>query len=209
MINNVEQHTLWLKTIAAQAQHPSDAAAALRQLYDACSPKLFAFVLRLVHKPDWAEDVLQDTFIKVWAQAASFDASKAAPMTWLSTIARNTAFDLLRRNEHDKTTVDINDPLFDESRIEPSSSQSANNPAKQVSLSQDAALLARCFSTLDGTTRQAIGLAFYHDLAHADIAAQLAQPLGTVKAWIRRGLTKLNTCLGQLGYVANNQGGQP
>lgn len=192
-----------LANIAAQGTQPKEAALALRRLYELSSSKLFHFVSRIVHKPEWAEDILQDTFIKVWAQAASYDAAKAAPMTWLYTIARNTAFDVLRRNEHEKITQDINDPLFDESRIADLSQATtqANNPMHALSISQDTALLTQCFARLDGNTRQAIGMAFYHDMSHSDIAESLNKPLGTVKAWVRRGLMALNTCLGQLGYV--------
>ena len=210
---SVQQHTIWLNLIAAQAANPSAriaAANAMKLLYAAASPQLYAFIVRLVRQTDWADDVLQDTFIKVWSNAAKFDAAKAAPMTWMSTIARNTAFDLLRKAEPERANIDINDPLFDESLISPDNSSATNTSAPksqttQLSLSQDAVLLERCFATLEGNARQAISLAFYHDLSHADIAEQLAQPLGTVKAWIRRGLGKLNTCLGGLGYIANTQ----
>ena len=205
---SVQQHTIWLNLIAAQAANPSAriaAANAMKLLYAAASPQLYAFIVRLVRQTDWADDVLQDTFIKVWSNAAKFDAAKAAPMTWMSTIARNTAFDLLRKAEPERSNIDINDPLFDENEIEQTAVSAPKSQTTQMSLSQDAVLLERCFATLEGNARQAISLAFYHDLSHADIAEQLAQPLGTVKAWIRRGLGKLNTCLGGLGYIANTQ----
>ena len=196
-----------LHAIAQQHSQPKAAAAALRTLYEFASPKLYPYVLRIVLRPEWAEEVLQESFIKVWSQAASYNPEKAAPMTWVTTIARNTAFDLLRRSEQDRAQVDINDPLFDESRIEQAQALSASsnyaNPADQWALSQDATQLARCFAKLDAHTRQAIGLAFYQDLSHAEIAKALNEPLGTVKAWVRRGLAKLNTCLGAIGYQSS------
>ena len=65
----------------------------------------------------------------------------------------------------------------------------------RAELSRDAAALAQCMGTLAGRQRQAIGMAFLHELSHSEVAARLSQPIGTVKTWIRRGLDRLRDCL--------------
>ena len=74
-------------------------------------------------------------------------------------------------------------------------------PVMAMEMSQDAKSLALCMSRLEGLHRQAIALAFMHDLSHQEVAAQMQLPLGTVKTWIRRGLEKLKTCLLQRATV--------
>jgi len=68
-------------------------------------------------------------------------------------------------------------------------------PIESLQLSHDAKALAHCMATLEGMQRQAIGLAFFHDLSHSEVAQQLVLPIGTVKTWIRRGLERLKTCM--------------
>ena len=75
----------------------------------------------------------------------------------------------------------------------------ARQPADALQFSQEALALAHCLQRLDGTQRQAIAMAFYHDLSHAEVASQLNLPLGTVKTWIRRGLSSLRGCMSKLG----------
>src|SRR5512138_1612692 len=70
--------------------------AALRQLYDATSAKLFAVCLRILSDREEAEDVLQEVYVTIWRRADRFDAGRASVMTWVSTIARNRAIDRLR-----------------------------------------------------------------------------------------------------------------
>jgi RNA polymerase sigma-70 factor (ECF subfamily) len=66
-----------------------------------------------------------------------------------------------------------------------------------LQLSRDAAALAGCMAELDSVHRQVVGMAFFHDLSHSELAQQLAMPIGTIKTWIRRSLDRLRTCLGK------------
>ena len=68
-------------------------------------------------------------------------------------------------------------------------------PVEALELSQDAASLARCMTKLEGLHRQAMSLAYFHDLSHSEVAEQMELPIGTIKTWIRRGLEKLRLCL--------------
>jgi RNA polymerase sigma-70 factor (ECF subfamily) len=115
-------------------------------------------------------------------------------MTWMTTIVRNKAFDMLRKVTD---TVEIDNDSFDKEVMDALESQDPT-PLESLQLTDDAKALARCFSRLEGLHRQAIALAFYHDLSHSEVAEQLKQPLGTIKTWIRRGLERLKLCLTKL-----------
>lgn len=166
-------------------------AAAFRALYDATSAKLFGFALRILNKPELAEEALQESFVSIWNSAGSYQASLAAPMTWMTTIVRNKAFDLLRRTDH---ALEIDADSFDKEIMEALESNDPT-PLQALQLSSDAKALARCLARLEGLHRQAIALAYYHDLSHSEVALQMAQPIGTIKSWIRRGLERLRLCL--------------
>lgn len=166
-------------------------AAALRQLYDVTSPKLFGFALRILFKQELAEEVLQEAFVSIWSNAASYQAGLAAPMTWMTTIVRNKAFDMLRRVDN---AVEIDAETFDKDVMSALESPEAT-PPEALQTGADAKALAHCLARLEARHRQAIAMAFYHDLSHSEVAAQLSLPIGTVKTWIRRGLERLRLCL--------------
>jgi RNA polymerase sigma factor (sigma-70 family) len=186
-----QQLKTWLAAVAKKDTQ------SFRLLYDATSPKLFGFVLRILIKREWAEEVLQEAFVSIWNNAASYQPHLAAPMTWMTTIVRNKAFDMLRKVDKAEDTVEIDNDNFDKDVMEALESQDPT-PIDALQMTDDAKALARCFARLEGLHRQAIALAFYHDLSHSEVAEQLKQPLGTVKTWIRRGLERLRLCLTKL-----------
>ena len=165
--------------------------AAFRALYDATSPKLFGFALRILHKRETAEEVLQESYVAIWNNAANYQAHLAAPMTWMATIVRNKAFDHLRRTD---AAVEIDAEQFDTEVMNALQDPQAT-PIEALQMSGDAKALAWCMSALEGMHRQVVALAYYHDLSHSEVAEQLKLPVGTVKTWIRRSLEKLRTCL--------------
>ena len=166
-------------------------ASAFRALYDATSSKLFGFALRILHKRELAEEVLQESFVAIWNNAANYQSHLAAPMTWMATIVRNKAFDHLRRSD---AAVEIDGEQFDSEVINALQDPGAT-PIDALLMTGDAKALAWCMSTLEGNQRQTVALAFYHDLSHSEVAEQLKLPIGTVKTWIRRSLEKLRNCL--------------
>lgn len=178
----------WLAAVARKD------TTAFRSLYDATSAKLFAFALRILVKRELAEEVLQESFVNIWNSASSYQPGLAAPMTWMTTIVRNKAFDLLRRVED---AVEIDADTFDKEVMEALESTNPT-PIEALQMSGDAKALASCLSRLEGLHRQAIALAFYHDLSHSEVAEQMRLPIGTVKTWIRRGLERLRQCLSRL-----------
>lgn len=161
--------------------------AAYRRLYDASSPKLFAVALRILRDDARAEDVLQDSFINVWNGASGYDASRAAPMTWMVTIVRNRALDYLRRVEHRDVALDDD--------VEAALESHEPTPPENASRRQEALALERCLDGLEPGPRQVIAVAYFRGLTHSELASSLRLPIGTVKTWIRRGLEKLRQCL--------------
>jgi RNA polymerase sigma-70 factor (ECF subfamily) len=166
-------------------------ALAFRQLYEASSPRLYGLALRILHRRELAEEALQESFVSIWHHAGDYQAGLSAPMTWMTTIVRNKSFDLLRRLQAD---VEIDGEDVDE-RVLASLRDPAANPADALELSSEAKALADCMSTLEEKHRHVLGLAFFHDLSHSDVAQKLALPIGTVKTWIRRSLARLQACL--------------
>jgi RNA polymerase sigma-70 factor (ECF subfamily) len=187
-----DQHSAQLRSLLAATARKD--AGAFRSLYEATSAKLFAFALRILNKRELAEEALQESFVNIWNNASSYQSSLAAPMTWMTTIVRNKAFDLLRRLDN---TVEIDADTFDKEVMDALESTSPT-PIEALQMSGDAKALARCLSKLEGLHRQAIALAFYHDLSHSEVAEQMKLPIGTVKTWIRRGLERLRLCLSKL-----------
>lgn len=168
--------------------------AAFRRLYDATSAKLFGFAVRILGKGELAEEVLQESYVSIWNNAGSYRPALAAPLTWMTAIVRNKAFDALRRRG-DRGGIEINglDP-----EIVQAMESDGPTPLEALQLSSDATALALCMKRLEALHRQAIALAFYHDLSHSEVAGQFQLPIGTIKTWIRRGLERLRACLTRL-----------
>jgi RNA polymerase sigma-70 factor (ECF subfamily) len=183
----------WLSRTALQDR------AAFEQLYRATSAHLLGLAMGVLQRRDWAEDVLQEAFMNVWYGAAGYNRALASPMTWLINIVRNKAIDKLRSG---KTARDATVELDDEAmqlKADP-----AWQPDAQLDDSLQRAQVDRCMAVLDARQRQAIALAYYRGLVHTEIASALGAPLGSVKAWVRRGLDRLKGCLQAAGIGAGS-----
>jgi RNA polymerase sigma factor (sigma-70 family) len=169
---------------------------AFKQLYDDTSRCLLGIVLRLLRDRAWAEEVLQDAYVAIWHGAPNYSAAKAQPMTWLMTIARYKALDALRSTQTERQHVQRPAPgADDDDSGPPDIADDRPEPLDQLVQAVESAQLRHCLQALESSQRQAISLAFYDGLTHAELAAHMRQPLGTVKAWVRRGLAKLKPCL--------------
>ena len=166
--------------------------AAFQELYSLSSPQLFAALMRILKRRDLAEEALQDAFVSVWRNAASYSADKGAPMTWLLSICRYRALDMLRRERRE---VSI-EPLL-EQEAEGGALQEFATEAVDASLftKAEARALDDCFGRLNEGQRNSLRLAYFDGYTHEEIAANLKSPVGTVKSWVRRGLESLKRCL--------------
>lgn len=161
---------------------------AFKQLYEAASPKLLSLCLLLLKDQQIAEDVLQEGFIKIWDKAESYSSGKGKAMTWMATVVRNKALDKLRslKNKPQETEVEYEGLEFASTDLEPDSMEH---------LSQDVKTLMHCLKQLKPDQRECILLSYYYGHTHQELSKKLGKPLGTVKAWIRRGLEDLRPCL--------------
>jgi RNA polymerase sigma-70 factor (ECF subfamily) len=162
-------------------------ARALRALYDLTSSQLLACMIRILKRRALAEEALQDVFVSVWQRAAQYESRRGRPWTWLVSIARHRAIDVVRSERAE---------LFREAVIEElpqlvSVDESTANGTSE----KTAAAVARCLGRLTTEQRRGIELAFIDGYSHAEISKVTGQPLGTIKSWIRRGLLSLRDCL--------------
>lgn len=168
-------------------------AAAFKKLYEATASHLLALLLRMLKRRDWAEEALQDSLLKVWRKSETYDPGKGSPSTWLFTIARHRALDLLRQKRPEDSLTITNDE--DGSTTTMDVVDEDQNPEARAIEGEGMGRLERCMKGLLTQERKSVMLAYYEGYTHPELAVALAAPLGTVKSWVRRGLTKLRSCL--------------
>ena len=172
---------------------------AFADLYRQSSPHLYGVAVRILREGAAAEEILQEAFVSIWHHAGSYEAAKSQPLTWLTAIVRNRCLDQLRRRELDTVTMTNDDDEGKEFDL-PSGDPT---PVEMLLAGAEAQSVRDCVDTLDAGPKQAIALAFYQGLSHAELAEHMRQPLGTVKSWVRRGLERLKSCLDRAGYQRN------
>jgi RNA polymerase sigma-70 factor (ECF subfamily) len=171
--------TAWLAQAAGGDQ------GALRRLYQAEASRLFGIALRILRDRAAAQDALQDAFVAVWQRARQFDAERGPPRIWLAAIVRHRALDIARARGRETLS---DDPGLGDVPI-------TDDPAERIAAATDGARLQHCLKGLEEKNRTSIVMAFVDGLSHAQVAERLDLPLGTVKAWIRRGLMSLRACM--------------
>ncbi|MGO8917230.1 MAG: sigma-70 family RNA polymerase sigma factor [Stellaceae bacterium] len=159
--------------------------AALRRLYELESRRLYGVALRIARRPEVAADALQDAFIQVWQNAASFSPARGSAAAWLTGIVRFRTLDAVRKLGRE---VLSDDPALGDAVHEP-------DMAAEIDLKVLQGALQRCLGALEEKQRHCVVLAFVDGLSHAEIATRLPAPLGSVKSWVRRGLQSLRRCL--------------
>ena len=161
--------------------------AAFERLYRDTAPKLFGVAMRILRREDWAEDVLQECYVRIWDHARDYRPGLAAPMTWMTSIVRNRCLDWLRR-----PNFEVRD---EEGELIEAVESDRPGPLAALEASAGARALKKCLEALEAKQRQAIALAYFDGLSHSELASHLREPLGTVKTWVRRGLLRLKGCL--------------
>jgi len=171
---------------------------AFADLYRQTSSHLFSVALRIVRERGIAEELLQEAYVNVWHHAGSYAAERAQPTTWLTAIVRNRCLDHVRKRDLDTVSMTRD---ADDDAPELALPDGGPGPAEMLLAGADAHAIRDCVERLEGGSRQAIALAFFQGLTHGELAQHLAQPLGTVKSWIRRGLERLKGCLEGAGVT--------
>ena len=171
--------------------------ACFERLYRATCAHLLGVAFRILNSRDRAEEVLQEAFMNVWHSAGGYKPGVAAPMTWLINIVRNKAIDALRSGRSERASTV---PLGDEGMDVPD--DEVLQPQRLLADSLLRVKIDRCMDELNPVQRQALALAYYRGMVHSEIAEALHAPLGTAKAWVRRGLDKLKDCLRAAGVAA-------
>jgi RNA polymerase sigma factor (sigma-70 family) len=168
-----------------------EAEAALRELYDLTSPKLYGVALKVVSNREWAEDVLQEAYLNIWRIAGDYRVALSPPMAWMGVIVRSRALDFRRRRASDRAdaVLELDDAISE------TVAGDSPDPMDTTQASEQAWALHECLRKLEARQRELVSLAYLRDLSHSELAQQLKLPLGTVKTWIRRGLEQLRGCM--------------
>lgn len=163
---------------------------ALAALHRRITPVLRRQAMRLTTRHDMLDDIVQESLIAIWRQAASFQPLHASPMTWMQAIVRHKTVDHFRALG---TRTSLLETYADACRLDPAS---ADSPCDAVESRQRSAQLIKSIEQLFAEQRLAIRLVYLHDLTHAEAAVHMRKPLGTIKTWIRRGMLDLRrTCV--------------
>ena len=160
--------------------------ASLAALYDRYNRLAFSLALRVVNDRGRAEDVVQDAFLAVWRKAGTFVEGRGSVKTWLTSIVRNRAIDLVRaRRESDADDETVLLALRD----------GAPGVLEQVTAGLDRDLVRAAVQALPAEQQQAISMAYFEGRSHSEIAELTGLPLGTVKSRIRLAMARLRDAL--------------
>jgi RNA polymerase sigma-70 factor (ECF subfamily) len=164
---------------------------ALAELYDKLSRPLFATARHILNDAAEAQDVVHDVFMSLWENAATFDSSRGAAFSWAVTLTRNRAIDRLRSRANRARLLESSIP--DDLGYDEDSGSMAG--LDKADLGDRAAAVRTALAELPTEQQRALELAFFSGLTQKEIAEKLSEPIGTVKARIRRGLIKLRDML--------------
>jgi RNA polymerase sigma-70 factor (ECF subfamily) len=166
---------VWL--IAAVAKGDE---AAFERLYAATRAKLFGVVLRILRRQDLAEEVIQETYVKIWNSAGQFNPVLASPITWMASIARNRAIDVVRKRS--ELSIEEEPAAMEVAADSP-------DPLARREMTEELKRLLECVGRLEL-------LAYYNGWSREQLAAKFEAPVNTVKTWLRRSMMDIRECLG-------------
>ncbi len=160
---------------------------AFAKLYDVVSGRLFGIIGRILPRAELAEDALQETFMRIWQRASSYDETIASPMAWMATIARNQAIDLKRRSAERlaASASELDETLADESP----------DPESLAGQAGELRRLGDCMQGLPNERQQLVLLAYRQGFTREELAERFKRPVTTIKTLLRRSLIALKECL--------------
>ncbi|WP_096699317.1 RNA polymerase sigma factor [Polaromonas sp. AER18D-145] len=175
------------------------------RIYERTHRHLFGVAVRILGQGQAAEDALQEAYVSIWKNAGGYRSEVGGQtiqaMTWLIAVVRNKALDALRSRVRRKETGWPESGDLDEDEVQ-ASAHPAPSAMQLLEQAVQTLHIEGCMNALEGSYRQSLALAYYQGLSHTEVAAQMGAPLGSVKAWIRRGLDRLKGCLAAQGVGA-------
>ncbi|MCM3406026.1 RNA polymerase sigma factor [Cytobacillus oceanisediminis] len=168
---------------------------ALELLYDRYEKLLFSFVYKMTHDPQLSEEVIQEVFMKLWKKHSNYSEDKGKFSSWLLTLTRNTALDVLRKQ---KPQESFEYKEYDSVNID------SNSPEEIVEWKERGKLIKRAVTKLKGEQQKMIDLFYFKGLSHQKISERTELPLGTVKGRLRLALKHLKTHIEKEGGERSN-----
>ncbi len=173
---------VWLLAAVAKGDQP-----AFDRLYVATRAKLYGVTLRILRRPDLADEVIQETYLRIWSNAGQFDPALASPITWMVAIARNRAIDLIRK----KSDVSLEE-VPEVMEVAADSPQ----PLAAREMTEELKRLLACIGQLEADRRKLVLLAYYNGWSREQLAREFDKPVNSIKTWLRRSLIEIRACLG-------------
>ena len=178
----MQTELVWLLGAVAKGDE-----AAFERLYGATRAKLYGVLLRILGRPALAEEVMQETYLKVWQLADEFDSAIASPITWMVAMARNRAIDIARKRG-DLSIEDEPETLEVAAESPP--------PLARREMTDELKRLLSCLGKLDPEKQRIVLLAYYSGWSRDQLAQKLDIPVNTIKTWLRRSLLEIRECMG-------------
>jgi RNA polymerase sigma-70 factor (ECF subfamily) len=161
--------------------------AAFERLYVATRAKLYGVVLRILRRQELAEEIIQETYVKIWNSAGQFNPELASPITWMTSIARNRAIDLVRKKS--EASIEEEPDAMEVAADSP-------DPLARREMTEELKRLLECVGRLEPDRQRLVLLAYYNGWSREQLAKKFAAPINTIKTWLRRSLLDIRECLG-------------
>jgi RNA polymerase sigma-70 factor, ECF subfamily len=174
---------VWLLAAVAKGDQ-----AAFERLYGATRAKLYGVLLRILGRSELADEVMQETYLKVWKMAGKFDPTIASPITWMVAIARNRAIDIVRQK---------GDVSIEETPAALGVAAETPPPLARREMTEELRRLLSCLGKLDPEKQRIVLLAYYSGWSREQLAQKLDIPVNTIKTWLRRSLLEIRECMGR------------
>src|ERR1700754_1618999 len=173
---------VWL--IAAVAKRDE---AAFERLYAATRAKLFGVVLRILRRQDLAEEVIQEAYVNIWNSAGQFNPGLSSPITWMASIARNRAIDVVRKRS--EISIEEEPAAMDVASDTP-------DPLARKDMTEELKRILECVGQLEPQRQRLVLLAYYNGWSREQLSHKFDTPLNTIKTWLRRSMVEIRECLG-------------
>jgi len=162
-------------------------AVAFERLYIATRAKLYGVLLRILGRPELADEVMQETYLKVWKMADRFNPTIATPITWMVALARNRAIDIVRKKG--ESSIEDEPQALEVAAETPT-------PLARREMAEELKRLLSCLGKLDPEKQRIVLLAYYSGWSRDQLAKKLDIPVNTIKTWLRRSLLEIRGCMG-------------